>query len=52
MLFDDVPNKAGTEEAVVAYYIEILTERGDLVVDPFSREKTVVIMYLTKQISV
>lgn len=41
MPFDDVP--AGTEEAVVAYYVEILTERGDLVVDPCSGEITVVV---------
>lgn len=41
--FDDVPNKAGTEDAVVAYYVEILTERGDLVVDPFSGATTAVV---------
>jgi len=39
--FDDVPT--GLDEAVVAYYVEILTERGDLVVDPFTGEMTAVV---------
>jgi DNA modification methylase len=41
MPFDDVP--ARTDEAVIAYYVEILTERGDLVVDPFSGGTTAVV---------
>ena len=40
MPFDDVPT--GLNEAVVAYYVEILTEPGDLVIDPFSSETTAV----------
>ena len=34
----DVPT--GLDEAVSVYYVEILTERGDLVLDPFSGEMT------------
>ena len=43
MPFDNIPNRAGNEEAVVAYYVEILTERGDLVVTPFSGEMSSVV---------
>ena len=41
MPFDDVP--AGLDEAVAAYYVEILTEPGELVVDPCSGEMTAVV---------
>ena len=41
MPFDDVPT--GLDEAVAAYYVEILTERGDLVVDPFSGGTTALV---------
>jgi hypothetical protein len=44
MPFDDVPNRTGNEEAVIAYYVEILTERGNLVVDPLSGEMSGVVV--------